>query len=350
MAAGLAPMLLVLTAALAASGGPASHFSVLYLLPVAVAALVLGTRSGLLVLAASILSYGSLFVLDPPSAHGHDDHGGLANHIVGMWVATALVALAIAVLMGGMTAALRARQAALRALEERAERHAHLVALSTLAAGAAHELGSPLATIAVAAREIEHAAADACAAGLAADARLIRAQVTRCRSILDQMTAAAGGPPGEAPQRVPATEIVREALADLPAGQQERVDVAGTTGASVEAPLSAVAAALRSLLRNALDASPGGAPVELAVKTDSGRLRLEVRDRGEGMPPEVLARAGEPFFTTKPPGKGSGLGLFVARSVAEQLGGEILLESRPGAGTTATLALRTALASHEDPT
>lgn len=341
VAAGLAAAVLLLTGALALSGGPASHMSVLYLLPIAAAALVLGTRMGLVVLAASALCYGGLFVLDPPGEHGHGDHGALAGHIVGMWAATALVALVIATLIGRIGSTLRHREEMVRALEDRAERHARVVALSTLAAGAAHELGSPLATIAIAAKELERGAASGLdGEALARDARLIRAQVTRCRAILDQMGASAGGPAGESPERVPASEIVRDALDALPAGLRGRIDVAGATSWAVLAPRSSVARALANLVQNALEASAPDARVRVEVEEARERVRLRVRDQGEGMAPDVLARAGEPFFSTKAPGRGQGLGLFLARAVAEQLGGALLLESVAGGGTTATLELR----------
>jgi two-component system sensor histidine kinase RegB len=79
--------------------------------------------------------------------------------------------------------------------------------------------------------------------------------------------------------------------------------------------------------------------VELRVARREDTLALTVRDRGAGMPPEVLARAGDPFFTTKQPGRGMGLGLFLARSVVERLGGTLELESSPGRGTTVSVTL-----------
>jgi two-component system sensor histidine kinase RegB len=72
---------------------------------------------------------------------------------------------------------------------------------------------------------------------------------------------------------------------------------------------------------------------------EPGGWRLEVADQGSGMTPEVLTRAGEPFFSTKPAGTGMGLGLFLARTFAEQLGGEMKVDSRPGQGTTVQLLL-----------
>jgi two-component system sensor histidine kinase RegB len=79
--------------------------------------------------------------------------------------------------------------------------------------------------------------------------------------------------------------------------------------------------------------------VTLRVEVRGGRVIAAVQDRGPGMPPEILARVGEPFFTTKGPGEGMGLGLFLTRALAEQLGGAFHLTSRPGIGTEACFEL-----------
>jgi two-component system sensor histidine kinase RegB len=97
--------------------------------------------------------------------------------------------------------------------------------------------------------------------------------------------------------------------------------------------------ALRNLLSNAVDATPGERPVLFSAAVTDRGLEFVVRDTGVGMDPEGLKRATDPFFTTKEVGEGMGLGLFLARSVTERLGGELLLESESGRGTTVRLRL-----------
>ena len=109
--------------------------------------------------------------------------------------------------------------------------------------------------------------------------------------------------------------------------------------ARARVPRRALAFALASLVRNALDASADAELVEVELGAAADGVRISVRDRGRGMSDEELARAGEPFFTTKEPGRGMGLGLFIARSLVEQLGGGLELSSRAGEGTTATIRL-----------
>jgi two-component system sensor histidine kinase RegB len=330
----------VLTVLLHASGGPSNPFSVLYLVHITLAALLFGSAWTWGITSLSIVAFGTLFVSEEHAHHmGHD----FAAHLRGMWLAFTLTALLTATFVSRLMEAIRRRDHEIETIREHAARTEKLASLTTLAAGAAHELGSPLATIAVAAGELEHAVSrmpDEQAASIRADARLIRTQLERCRRIIDQMTAAAGEVTGEAPEPVAVAELLETVRADLPDYDAVRLHVdVGTSGAAL-VPHRALARAVASLIRNALDASTADGTVDVTIGTDADRtLRVTVSDRGGGMAPDVLAKATEPFFTTKPPGQGMGMGLFLARALVEQLGGRLLLVSNPGAGTSATLEL-----------
>lgn len=339
---------LVLTALLYLTGGPSNPFSVLYLVQITLAAVVLGARwtTGLAVL--SVASYAALFLVSAPDVHAGHGHGGAFSvHLQGMLIAFIVAAVLIATFVVRLAGAIEARDHEIAAMHEQATRTERLAALTTLAAGAAHELGTPLGTIAIVATELQRALdrmPDADAAALREDARLIRAEVDRCRAILDQLATDAGEVTGETPVRVSVDEIVRDVLGQLPAGATRRVAVDGLPLARAAAvPRRALVGAITSLVRNALDATASGGEVRLEVglapTAGSDRLRVVVRDGGTGMSPEVLERASEPFFTTKPPGRGMGLGLFLARTLVEGLGGRLALDSMPGRGTTATLDL-----------
>jgi two-component system sensor histidine kinase RegB len=341
---GVAGILLVdvalLTALLALTGGPNNPFSALYLVHVTLAAVVLGPRWAWPLVAFAMAGYGALFfVPGAPGPHDHHLHGGYPYHLQGMWVAFAVAACVITYFVTRIGTELRAREAELATLRDRAARTDKLAALSTLAAGAAHELGTPLSTIALVARELEHTLErEAAAAAMRDDARLIRTEVERCRGILQQLSADAGESMGEAPVPVTADDLSRRLQTSLSASEAARVQVEVEPGTvPLRLPQTALTQALRSLVRNALEAGPGAVRVRLAPAERA--LRLQVEDQAGGMPPEVLARAGEPFFTTKPPGRGMGLGIFLARAVAERLGGSLTLRSSPGLGTTATLEL-----------
>jgi two-component system sensor histidine kinase RegB len=350
----------LLTALLFLTGGAFNPFSFLYLVNIALAAVVLRPRWTWALVVLSLACFGALFgdhrwlPLDAPR-HGHAAH--MDMHLQGMWVAFGVAAVFIVYFVQRVTRALAGRESELAAARARNERDQRLASLATLAAGAAHELSTPLSTIAVAAKELERALArdaehvarnddgdyEAARAGDAvervADARLIREQVERCRQILAHMAADAGESAGEAIVPVRLGDIVDDAIRGL--GDDRRVRVVCDEAArrhTVRAPARAVAQALRGVLDNARDASPH-ARVELRVRTGASGCRLEVHDDGPGMRPEVLARAGEPFFTTKTPGEGMGLGLFLTRAVLERLGGKLELSSSLGRGTTTALIL-----------
>ena len=213
------------------------------------------------------------------------------------------------------------------------------MSLTTLAAGAAHELSTPLATIAVASHELERSLVAANAnESWTHDARLVREQVDRCHAILDQMSGRAGGHASDLAEPTDLASLFDDLRQRLPPEQARRVHLQIAPAMSpVMVPRAGLSQVLLSLVKNAFDATDDRHPVTLEGIQQDHLIRLIVRDQGEGMTDEALRRAGEPFYTTKEPGRGLGLGLFLARMFAERCGGTLTLESN--GGTTATLEL-----------
>ena len=332
---------LLLTGLLSLTGGSLNPFSCLYLVHIALAAVVLQPRLTWMLAALSLGCFGLLFVLPVWPAGGdaaHMEH--MRMHLEGMWLAFGVAAGFIVYFVQRVTRALAEREAELVAARHLTARNERFAALATLAAGAAHELSTPLSTIAVVARELEYQLRSPENLEAAADARLIREQVTRCRDILMQMAADAGQEAGEAAAPIAVEDLVEAAIAGLP--ERGRLDVifdAAARDQVLHVPARAVAQALRGVLKNARQASPAEAVVRLDVVRQNDAWRFVVRDHGGGMVGDVLERAGEPFFTTKAPGQGMGLGLFLTRAVLARLGGTLELTSVPGGGTTAVLGL-----------
>lgn len=261
-------------------------------------------------------------------------------HLQGMWVAFAVAAGFIVYFVQRVTLALAEGERQLVEARELTARNEKLASLATLAAGAAHELSTPLSTIAVVAKELEHQLLRAGEPDAVADARLIREQVARCRDILLQMTVDAGESMGEASERVSLDRLLHEAIDGL--GNPGQVRLQMTQGAAtclVNVPRNQVVHAIRNVLKNAQEASREAAPVGVRVNAAADECCIEVKDSGKGMSAETLGRAGEPFFTTKEPGRGMGLGLFLSRAVVHRLGGRLDLSSELGRGTVVRLFL-----------
>ncbi|MEQ8847051.1 ATP-binding protein [Botrimarina sp.] len=264
--------------------------------------------------------------------------------VVGAWVAFAACAVVIVNFTTRLTSELRASERLRRRAEKERARSEKLEALGTLAAGAAHELATPLSTIAVAVTETHRELLQSGHDGPAVeDLALVRREIDRCRTILQRMATESGQPAAGLPERLTAEELILDVLEELP--QADRVEVVWRNGAAaleIVAPPVALAQAVRAVVKNGLDATDEAgvdAPVTVACDRLANTLRLTISDHGPGMPPEVLERADEPFFTTKAPGAGMGLGLFLARSVVERLGGSLRLESRASGGAAVTIVL-----------
>jgi two-component system sensor histidine kinase RegB len=337
--------ILLLTGLLYGSGGAANPFTAIYLVHITLAAVVM---RGLWAWALGLLSISGFGLLFFFNVHVHSlahmDHGagsGISLHLVGMWVAFAITAALIASFVGLITEALRQRDDELAALRDLTARQSRLAALTTLAAGVAHELGTPLGTIAVAARELQRTAESLGGQGsdIVQDAALIREEVGRCRRILDQMADPSGTTLGEAFQSLAWADLQADLSEGLTVEDRSRLVFQWPASACGPVPRRGLVRALRAVVANALEATPRPGPVKVIAREDQGTWHLEIEDQGTGMAPEVLARVGEPFFSTKPTGSGMGLGLFLARTFAEQLGGELRVDSHLGEGTSVQLIL-----------
>ncbi|MDF1613394.1 ATP-binding protein [Desulfurivibrio dismutans] len=365
---------LLFTALLYVTGGPMNPFTFLYLVHISLGAILLRPAWAITLAGLASVAYAALFLL--PAYAPSQDLGLVAldtvfapchvpseqiflfgreisPHLQGMWVAFAITAFFIVFFVSQVYKALERHRQAMQELKEEQRKTEKLASLATLAAGAAHELATPLATIAVASGEMRHqlrslgtplhkppSEEDLPAAELLEDVELIREQVERCREILYQMGADAGEHLGEGTTLFPVSRVVEQALNTFSPGEQERILVDNQVAdLMVRMPLRTFSRILRGLLKNGLEASPPGWEIELNCRQEGRFLVFSIRDQGEGMDATAMKRAGEPFFTTKEVGKGMGLGLFLAKTAAEHFGGGLSIESRRGRGTTVSLRL-----------
>lgn len=330
---------LLLTGMLSQSGGASNPFSVFYMVHVALAATLLSSRWTWMLAATTTVCFGSLFVLMGADPHAH--HSGDFNlHLRGMWLSYVLAAGSIGYFMTRVKRSLAEREAQMESLDALRARSEQVVALSALAAGAAHELGSPLGTIALIAKELELSTKGTLdPERVREDATLLRSEADRCRAILATMGDHSGDAQLDAGAMTPTVQIVREIETALGPARAGRLRVHGADERlAVRTPLRPIVQALVNLVVNALDASTGA--VDLTIEAGPDEITFAVVDRGSGMPPELLARVGEPFFTTKTRSRGFGLGLFLVRSFAERTRSRLEITSTPGSGTRVELAVQ----------
>ena len=365
----------LLTGMLLASGGVMNPFSVFFIVEVALAGLLVGAAGAWTMAALTSLAFGALFLLTPDDPHAHHHHGATPLHLQGMWIAYALAAGFVALFVSGIATALKRREQEVAALRERALGTERLAALSAFSAGAAHELGTPLGTIAVVSTELAHnldrlaqERADLTLNTLAEDARVVRSEVERCRALLRDLSERSGAWAGETPDDNAVSDIVQAVIAQLSVAQRARVELAVSPSAAVadlavspsaavadlavspsaavadlggegtlvlHAPRRSLVQSLVNILRNALDAAPG--KVQLATEGGAKNVVFRVTDTGPGFVKDVLERFGEPFVTTKPRGEGLGLGLFLALSFATNVGGSLRIGNRARGGAEVVL-------------
>lgn len=330
---------LLLTGMLSQSGGASNPFSVFYLVHVALAATLLSSRWTWLLAATTTICFGSLFALMAPDPHAHH-HGEFNLHLRGMWLSYVLAAGSIGYFMTRVKRSLAEREAQMESLDALRARSEQVVALSALAAGAAHELGTPLGTIALIAKELELATTGTLdPERVREDATLLRSEADRCRAILATMGDHSGDAQLENGAMTPTVQIVREVENALGPARAARLRVHGAhERLAVRTPLRPIVQALVNLVVNALDASSG--TVDLTIEATPEEITFAVVDHGSGIPPETLARIGEPFFTTKARSRGFGLGLFLVRSFAERTHSRLEITSTPGSGTRVELAVQ----------
>jgi two-component system, sensor histidine kinase RegB len=336
--------IVTLTAMLYLSGGIENPFSLFYFVNLAVGGVILRPRWAWVLTAMAIIGSGSLIVASLPieGFPRREVHPGSRLYFVGLFVANALCSSVVTYFVTRTAAELTRSE---RELSETQARHAQtqrLEGLTTLAAGAAHELATPLSTIDVIARELDRHLKDCeTPASVREDLRLIDHQLEMCKQILRRMRGAAGDSMINQWNHTTVGELIDCALEGV--RDPDRVDV--TDGPiHVEAqplwlPQEAMAQAIRNLIHNGLDASGANGRVQIDTKIKDSKLEVRIRDYGCGMSEEELGRAGEPFFTTKEPGRGMGLGLFLTRSVVSRLGGKLNFQSVPGVGTDALVVI-----------
>lgn len=317
------------------SGGAANPLISFLLVPVAVAALSLPGFQAAAVALLAIALYSLLMWAHLPLRLA-DVERATRLHLAGMWLTFVVSATMIAWFVARMTSSIRERDSRLAAAREQALRDERMVALGTLAAGAAHELGTPLATIAVLIGELaQDVRVDAAARD---DLAIAGEQIALCKNIISGMVARAGSLRPEQIQvqdSVRWLERVRTRWQAMRSGAASRLIVEGGGGAPQVMTEPALEQALTNVLNNAVDASH--AEIEIRLGWDENKLRIMIRDSGPGFPGQVLRQAGQESLP--PRNGGAGIGLLLAFAAVERLGGRLVLDNPSDGGGRVSIEL-----------
>ncbi|MDM0083242.1 ATP-binding protein [Variovorax sp. J31P179] len=329
----------MLTAQLYLSGGAANPFVFLYLLQVILGAVLLEAWSTWTIVGITSACFAGLAIfsgpLQLPIEHGR---GLLSPYILGMLICFGLNASLLVVFISRISRNLRARDARLAALRERAAEEEHIVRMGLLASGAAHDLGTPLATLSVILGDWRHLPHFTSDPELLAEIDEMQAQVQRCKATLSGILLSAGEARGESSLETTVStfldDTAEEWRSTRPVLAFEYENRFGHDLPMVSD--SALKQTLCNVLDNALQASPDW--VRLEATHDGDTLRLTVTDAGPGFAPGMLADFGKPYLSTKGRPEG-GLGLFLVVNVARTLGGKVSARNRPEGGAEVTLTL-----------
>lgn len=327
-----------LTAQLYFSGGASNPFTGLYLMQVTLAAVLLDVVFAWTIVTLAAVGFLLLTRFNLPltlPASGAPDLFTL--NVIGTFVCFALDAALLVFFLIQITRNLRNRDARLAALRQQAAEEDLIVRMGLLASGAAHELGTPLASVSVILSDWKRMPAIRNHPEMSEEIEEMQAAVQRCKTIVTGILKSAGEARGD----VPVVSSVNTFIADIAKEWQDaspaaNLQFANRFGDDVQIVIdSALKQIVFNLLDNAVEASPGW--IQLTASRDEDTLLLEVRDLGKGFAPEILEHLGTPYQSTK--GRGGGLGLFLVVNVVRKLGGSVTARNLTEGGAVVSLRI-----------
>lgn len=316
------------------TGGTANPFILMLLAPVTLGAATLPSRSVMILAAVAILASVLLVVfrMPLPSLSGVSIEPPMA-FLVGCGIANVAGIIVIAGTVRQAAGESSRMALALDVTQAVLAREQRLSALGALAAAAAHELGTPLATISIVSKEL---AREAPTPSVRDDAELLIAQAERCGEILKRLTDAPAAASDEVHERMSLLQLVHEVIEPHAEVKGVRVEAIVSGAPGVAAPsiwrMPEVLHAMTSFVENAVDFAES--EVLVTVRFDAENVGIEVRDDGPGFSPDVLAKLGEPYVTSRPGVAGGrtghvgmGLGFFIAKTLLERTGASVTFQN-----------------------
>jgi two-component system sensor histidine kinase RegB len=320
------------------TGGATNPFIFLFLVQIMIGAILLPARwSGIVALIAccdvAFLTFNFRPLVLPP----HLMATQFQLHLIGSLTCFVLIAMLLVYFVVRMDLNQRASTAALAALRQRAAEEQHIIRMGLLASGAAHELGTPMASLSVILGDMAHHKTVRADNELGEDIATMQTELARCKSIVSGILMSAGEVRGDNPQASSVRAFLGEIVADWQSRTITPVHFDDRFGEDV--PIIADPAlrqVIGNVIDNALEVSPAG--VAIAAWREAEVLMIDVRDSGPGFTPNMLANYGRPYLSTK--GRdGGGLGLFLVVNVLRQLGGRVSVSNPPPRGALVRLSI-----------
>jgi len=339
---------LLWTALMYFTGGANNPFISYYIVPLVIAAAVLPWRHTWLVAVASLLAYSLLLYWYRPfplfTPHAHMGHGNNNVHVLGMWFNFLFSAGLITYFVVRMATQLRLQESRAVAQREQRLRTDQIMAVASLAAGTAHELGTPLSTMTVlvdemlANKDLDEQAQQDC--------RMLQQQLQLCKSTLGELTRTAELDAGDTSETIALEDFVRHtverwAVRRPGVSYQFRRDASGIDKFILCD--STLCQAFENLLNNAADA--GSDRVEVGYGSEGNNARIQIRDWGHGIAPDLLENIGKPIIRASR--SGLGIGLLLSHATVERYGGRVELRNAADSGAIATLYLPLVSSQHD---
>jgi len=330
------------------SGGASNPFISYYLISISIAAIALPRFYTSIIAAYALVSYSLLLVYHipvsaiAPNNMGHS-MGDNNLHILGMWANFAISAAIITYFVSRIAVELKAQQQKINEHREQQLQNEQLLAIGTLAAGTAHELGTPLNTMKLLVDEMAIQQTDN------SDIGLLSQQIDQCRITLKQLQTTANESCSEAYSAQPLRAYFDQLIERWQLMRPEleaRVSYANNQKNAPELKFHpTIAQSILNLLNNAADASPES--VEVVINWTEIEVEIQIKDHGAGVDIDSINKIGKPFFSSK--SEGLGLGLFLSQSTVTRFGGSVKLQNNLKGGTLTTVSLPVNLTKKTEP-
>jgi two-component system sensor histidine kinase RegB len=315
------------------SGGYSNPFIWMYLLPITVAAVALRTSYAWLIAGLSITCYTLLMFYNVPLSHLHmhaHGDGKLDIHLVGMWIGFVVSSVIVAIFIARIGQNLRDYDKKIAEVRESALESERMMALGTLATSAAHELGTPLATMTIVSKELSQEYADQ--PELLLQLAIMQKQLSRCKEILSSITRNVGQARAVAGQGIPLQLFIQDAIQrwrDTRPGTELVVNMPSNKFNPTIEMDRTLTQAIQNLLDNAADESPER--IIFNAEWNENTLKLQIRDFGKGLSAETKNQLGKPFFTSKNE-QGMGLGVYLTQTSLARYDGKLSLNNHAEGG------------------